>query len=188
MIHIPANKPPNTEYEYKIFGDYTEIYLYWKKEKHTVTIDTKNLDKFLQCPYRWVLKWDKHIQSFYVFCSLHIDVNKSKTIMLHRYLLGIENSKIMVDHIDNNSLNNLEGNLRTATISQNGQNRKGKNCNNTTGHRNVNWGNSHKYYVVRFMKDRIRYQWEFPLNKYQEACDFADIKRIELFGEFAGKS
>jgi hypothetical protein len=36
------------------------------------------------------------------------------------------------------------------------------------------------------MKDYKRYKWKFPLDQFDEACKFADEKRKELFGDFAG--
>ncbi len=38
---------------------------------------------------------------------------------LHRFLLGLTDPKIIVDHEDRNGLNNQRGNLRVATKSQN---------------------------------------------------------------------
>lgn len=41
---------------------------------------------------------------------------------MHRWILGITDSKIVVDHIDHNGLNNQKSNLRTVTSSQNKKN------------------------------------------------------------------
>jgi hypothetical protein len=76
--------------------------------------------------------------------------------------------------------------LRITDKSNNATHRKGANKNNSTGHRNVNWGTNHEIYWVQFHKHGVRYKWEFPLDKYREACDFADLKRKEIFGDFAG--
>jgi len=48
---------------------------------------------------------------------------------LHRFILGLTDPNVFVDHIDRDGLNNTENNLRTCTKSQNSMNREGKlNC------------------------------------------------------------
>ncbi len=48
----------------------------------------------------------------------------TKTMRLHRYLLGITDPNNSVDHIDNDKLNNKKNNLRTTTTGKNNQNRR----------------------------------------------------------------
>ena len=67
--------------------------------------------------------------------------------------------------------------------------RKGANSNNKTGVRNVNLVNKYggkQVYLVQIMKNYRRYVWEFELDQFEEACEFAEKKRKELFGEYAG--
>jgi hypothetical protein len=47
---------------------------------------------------------------------------KRKSIKLHRFILGLCDPKVQVDHIDGNSLNNARCNLRLATNRQNTRN------------------------------------------------------------------
>jgi hypothetical protein len=44
--------------------------------------------------------------------------------LLHRYILGVSDSKIEIDHKDHNGLNNTRDNLRIATRSDNVKNRR----------------------------------------------------------------
>jgi hypothetical protein len=55
---------------------------------------------------------------------------------LHRYLLGVTDSKIDVDHFDGDGLNNTRKNLRKTLHAQNMQNRR-VNKNSKTGVRGV---------------------------------------------------
>lgn len=48
----------------------------------------------------------------------------SKLYRLHRFLFNEKDETILIDHIDNNPLNNVMSNLRRATHKQNSQNRK----------------------------------------------------------------
>lgn len=56
------------------------------------------------------------------FC---INVNR-KQVRLHRWIMGLTDSKLVVDHIDNDPKNNKRENLRVCTQRQNTHNRKHK--------------------------------------------------------------
>ena len=77
-------------------------------------------------------------------------LNKKKTILLHRFILGLsEKDKRLVDHIDRNPLNNQKKNLRICTQVENQQNRKRVQTNNKSGYRGVCWNKSLNYWVVQ---------------------------------------
>jgi len=48
-----------------------------------------------------------------------------KLIRMHRFIIGVSDPKILVDHIDCNKSNNIRKNLRLCTPSENGMNRDG---------------------------------------------------------------
>lgn len=177
--------------KYKICGDYTIIYIKNQKDKiFEVLIDTEDLEKAKS--HIWHIQYAKNNQKYYVSANQEYRNSdgkyKQKVILLYRYILNIANRNIHVDHENHDTLDNRKKNLRTTEPHNNSANREGANKNSSTGVRNVNWGWNRKYYYVQFMKDGIRYAWEFPLNQFKEACNFADIKRKEIFGEFAGNN
>lgn len=89
-----------------------------------------------------------------------------------------------IDHIDGTPQNNRIDNLREATLSQNGCNR-GKTKNNKSGHKGISL-NSGKYWYVCIRKNRkLVISKLFPLDQFQEACDFSDEQRKILHGDFA---
>jgi|SRR5690625_2387477 len=110
-----------------------------------------------------------------------------KHIMAHRYAWEREHGEIpegmLVDHKDHCSKACVNTkHLRLATKRQNNHNRSGPNKNNTTGHRNV---------VVNKGRLEVRisgtYYATFNLEDIEEAVKFEEMKRKELFGEYAGR-
>lgn len=67
----------------------------------------------------------------------HVDPQKPrKYFSLHRFILGIDDPKVFVDHKDGNGLNNQKDNLRISTLKDNCRNR-GKQKNNTSGFKGI---------------------------------------------------
>lgn len=85
----------------------------------------------------WITHWKwKSVQAracpgkFYAFRTTrhlgrHVGIYLHKEIALKRYGPPPSEDHIVVDHLDGNSLNNLEENLRWATPKQNHENRNG---------------------------------------------------------------
>lgn len=86
------------------------------KGKITI-VDDEDYD-FLSA-YGWYASETQKKGVFYAKASI-----KNRPTYLHRFLLGIVDRKISVDHIDGDTLNNQKYNLRTCTHSQNMQNKK----------------------------------------------------------------
>lgn len=85
--------------------------------------------------YRWGAVWSKEREQYIARTTILRD-GEHVSVLLHRFLLGLENSAL-VDHVDGDPLNNRRANLRAANKSQNGQNRKSANKNSRTGVRGV---------------------------------------------------
>lgn len=141
----------------------------------------------------WNARFFNYCDIPYAICNYYYKDEDGKsqhtTIPMQRFVLGVIDPKIHVDHRDNNPLNNRKYNLRQTDTSSNAQNRKGANKNGATGVRNVNLVryNGKEIYRVQIMRKGERFKWDFELNEFDEVCRFAEFKRHELFGEFAGK-
>ncbi len=192
MIHIA--KGYFNFNDYKIEEDYAVLYLVKKDGRIFETqIDLEDLEKAKAFQRRWCARLFNYCDTPYAICNYYYTDESGKsqhtTIPMQRFVLDVTDPKIHVDHRDNNPLNNRKYNLRQTNTSSNAQNRKGANSNNQTGVRNVNlvtrYGGK-QLYLVQIMREGEKFKWEFELDEFEEAVKFAEIKRKEIFGEFAG--
>ncbi len=92
---------------------------------HSKTLGKKEVyyddeDEELVMRYTWGIK--KFKKDLY-YCLTYPLVNgKYRVRRLHRLILGLEDSKKFVDHINHNGLDNRKENLRLVTITQNNRN------------------------------------------------------------------
>ena len=111
---------------------------------------------------------------------------KRSVLKVHRLValsfLPNLDAKPMVDHIDNNILNNNVLNLRWATRIQNGQNRK-LNKNNKTGQKGVSFDSRRERYVSIIQVDGIQVHLGYFKN-LEDAKQARIIKANEAFGVF----
>jgi HNH endonuclease len=106
-----------------------------------------------------------------------------KLVFLHRWLLGVESSKIEVDHRDGNSLNNQRGNLRVATRSQNNQNRRG-NKTGSSRFKGVSWHRPRQRWQSYIKRDGKTRCLGYFTNE-EDAARAYDLAATRCFGEFA---
>lgn len=179
--------------EYKICGDYTILYIHMENQKdHEVLIDTEDLERVKELNVKWCAAWNKRSNVYYYRCSKYVGKSENlksgyKNYYLHRWIMNAKKNEY-VDHKDHNTKDNRKSNLRITNNSKNNMNRNGANKNNNTGVRNVSYMKNDNVYWVQFMKEGERYKWVFSSDEFKEACEFAEKKRKELFGEFAGNS
>jgi len=74
----------------------------------------------------------------YAFRTINKPNGSRSMQRLHRFILGVADPRVKVDHEDGNGLNNRRKNIRRATPSQNGYNKKNQ-SNNTSGFKGVDW-------------------------------------------------
>ena len=94
-------------------------------------------------------------------------------------------NKPIVDHIDNNRMNNNINNLRWATHQENNTN-KSVNYNSKSGAKGIIYNVKNKKWNASITKDKIKYN----LGKYdskEDAIKARVNKSKELFGEFQSK-
>lgn len=131
----------------------------------------------------WLSQWKWRVQpnkeNFYA--ARKGRSGEPKTVMMHRFILGLT-GPWQTDHIDRNGLNNQRSNLRVATRSQNGANRKLRT--NTSGFKGVCWNKaSQKWQAAIQVLGKVKY-----LGVYENINDAhaAYVSAAnESYGEFA---
>ena len=160
-----------------------------RKENLWTTIDLEDLDRVLNFPFTWVTRYDKTLHDYYAVAtvwSVDEDGNrKGNPIYLHRFIMNSENENEWVDHINHKPRDNRKENLRPISISDNSRNRKTRNRNNKSGYRNVSW-DGYRWIVQLQVDGKNKVLGRFEKDQLEEAGKFAEQKRKELYGEFAG--
>lgn len=145
-----------------------------KNSGTTAKIDTDDLP--LVAGYKWQAVRNGNL--LYAVTELA----DGTTVQMHRVILGVTDSNIIVDHADRNPLNNTRSNLRTATRQQNAFN-AGPPKNNTSGYKGVSraFGKRWRAYINVSRK-------QISLGTFdtrEEAALAYDSAALEMHGEFA---
>lgn len=140
--------------------------------KHAI-VDDDDYDRVMQ--YRWHCRRDG-------YAGTHLGIRRSSAL-LHRFILGITDPAIQVDHIDLDKLNCRKSNLRVATHQQNQRNRE-KYHRNTTGYKGVfRHPSTQKWRAMITVNGKCVHIGYF--HDIEDAARAYDHAACEYFGEFA---
>lgn len=137
--------------DYKICGDYTEIYIKRRNgEVLTAIIDTEDLAKVQALQRRLCVRpKDKDYNSLSYYVKF---VGKPYTY-LHRFIMDTSDDKV-VDHINGNQLDNRKSNLRNVDNNINMKNRHGSQSNSKTNVRGVSYEKQRNKWIVRIRANK----------------------------------
>lgn len=139
-------------------------------------VDAEDADRVMQ--FKWYAK--KQRPGFYAArCVKHEGINK--TYFLHHFILG---TKLMVDHINGDKLDNRKSNLRTCTNSENIRNSVQRRP-TRTGYKGVVYMKATRKYEARIWLVKSTYKY---LGQYEDrhvAAHEYNKAAIAHFGEFA---
>lgn len=130
--------------------------------------------------HKWYAAWSSHTKSFYAVRGSKRIFGKQTTIQMHAVIAGTPKGSC-TDHINGDTLYNLESNLRVCTSSQNKTNRR-KNSNNTSGYKGVR-KSGEKWRAEISLNKKMIYLGTFPTR--EEAAHAYDEAARRLYGEFA---
>jgi hypothetical protein len=132
-------------------------------------------------------KW--HLQKYphnkcYAATSKRHTKTKCDTIKMHRFIMNVTESKVLIDHKDGNGLNNQKSNLRIANAAQNRANSVKCKNKKSSIYQGVCWVEERKKWRVKINVNRKQIQ----LGYFKEETDAAKAYNeaaIKYFGEFA---
>lgn len=132
--------------------------------------------------YKWYAAFYKPINGFYAHTSM-IENGKRKIVKMHRFILGVTDKDIEIDHKNHNTLDNRRFNLRPSTRAENQANRTSQK-NSSSKYLGVSWDRESLKWQAEIMKDGKKVY----LGKFRdEICAAAayDIKARKLHGKYA---
>jgi len=147
------------------------------------------LEKIKSLNVHWHAKWDHSSKRYYAKATGRVALGQRKSgFYMHMIVMDFDFNKIewkVIDHINQNTLDNRKCNLRVSELNENTKHRSRINSNNSSGYRNVSFdgrGNP----IVQLQDNGKNTVWR-GFKTPEEANEFAKIKRKELYGEFAGE-
>jgi hypothetical protein len=178
--------------DYEIKGDFAEIFVVQRNgRKHIVSVDIDDFYKIRDFGRSVHVQYHRCAHSYYPHITIYEGKDENgklryKNIKLTTFLFGSEKG-IKIDHIDSkDTLNTRRSNLRITNQKNNLKNRRSRNSNNKSGYRNVCWIDG--YWRVQLQIDGKNHLFSEKFTDVEEAGKFAEQKRQEIYGEFAGNN
>jgi hypothetical protein len=144
-------------------------------------VDDEDYKHLIQ--HKWCALFYKCVNSFYAMQALPRNGEKQKIISMHRVIMGVTDSKIQVDHIDHDTLNNQRSNLRICNHSESMANRRPFK-NGSSKYFGVHWHKKTGKWQVQIQKDKkLKYIGIFATQ--EDAAKAYNEIAIKTHGEFA---
>ena len=139
-----------------------------------VKIDKNDLEKCSKLTWHYAKnKYSKYIQTRI----------KGKMIKLHRYIMNINNSNLVVDHINRNPLDNRKSNLRICSYKENSFN-KSIRVDNTSGIPGVSFHKTNKTWRAKIKYNNLTIHLGY-FEDINEALINRRVAEEILFGEYS---
>lgn len=107
---------------------------------------------------------------------------RNKKIKLHRFLIGINEKYIVIDHINRNPLDNRKGNLRIANTILNTYN-KDFSSNSTSKVKGVSWNKAMQKWRGQVQINGVR-KYTQPYKNFEECCLVTKKMREKMYNEY----
>ena len=162
---------------YIIFENYAEIIIDSETfGRFNIKIDLDDLEKCKEVYWGISKCTGRDTIKIYFYAS------NNEVGLLHRYIMNCP-SRLEIDHIDQNTLDNRKSNLRIVTNTQNKMNRN-KKLNNTSGYIGVAWVKRISRWMAYITRNKIKINLGY-YNTAEEANRARLEAEKEIFGEFS---
>ena len=158
-------------------NDYRTIPLSGKHAKDREVLISKE-DYDLVSKFSWYL----NIQGYAVNTQRIKGTKKKKMIYMHRLIMGLD-KKLIVDHINHDTIDNRRENLRLCTYSENLCNKKPE-PNSKSSFKGVTWSVRDSKWVVQIWKDGRSFYYGYHENEIDAAKAYNEAAK-EHHGEYA---
>lgn len=161
--------------KYIINDNYVEIIIESKVQGVIrVKIDNDDLEKCSKLTWHYA----KNKDSKYIQTRI-----KGKMIKLHRYIMNMNNSNLVVDHINRNPLDNRKSNLRICSYKENSFN-KSIRVDNTSGIPGVSFHKTNKKWRAKIKYNNLTIHLGY-FEDINEALINRRVAEEILFGEYS---
>lgn len=144
-------------------------------------VDDRDFEELSE--YKWHYHGDGDGLKFYAARNKRIENGRYK-IRMHSQIMGLEKgSKLQVDHVDGNTLNNCRSNLRVVTNQQNQRNTK-KHIKKSSEYKGIYYNRERQKWYARIMVDS-KYIWLGSFLCELEAAKAYNEAATKHFGEYA---
>lgn len=143
------------------------------KKGEEIIIDSEDYD--LLANKAWYLDSDGYAST----TVWNPTTKRNAKVRMHRLLMNVTDSRIIVDHKNRNRVDNRKDNLRIATRAENNRNSKARNgC--SSKYKGVSYHPKKKKFFVRIQDKHVGY-----FTNEIAAANMYNIKAKELYGDFA---
>ena len=152
---------------------------------YVAQVDDEDYAKVSQ--YRWCASEKRNaagrVFNVYAVRSVALEGGKRRLQLMHRFILGLVDPKVQVDHApDSGGLNNQRTNLRT-TRTQNPCNTRLSNA-NSSGYKGVSWDKKKEKWCAQIWASN-KHKFLGYYGSAQEAARVYDAAAVKSFGKFA---
>jgi hypothetical protein len=165
---------------FRIENDYLVLEISCKHGIFNVLLDKEDYNKVKV--KKWNVMQHTSDKSRYVIRHSYFNENKYRSLYIHRYVLDY-NDKLVIDHINGNTLDNRKSNLRICTHMENCRNQKICKI-NTSNAKGVCFNRRSKKWTARIGLNNKRIFLGYFESK-KDATIAYNTKAIEIYGKFA---